>query len=200
MNIDELVDILKIKITELQILEQERRNTRIKSAQTKLKLERLNKCKAIVIEAGVNTQGELKEIIENIITTALQSVYGFKYKFVVQFTYDKRDQLEATFFIDKNGLLLEPRKDTIGYGVVDVCSFGLKMVIWVLQNSRTDPIMVFDEPFKNVGKAAIPFVSEMVKKISDMMGVQFIIATHIVEMVEKFWWRENDTVHIIEGE
>jgi hypothetical protein len=164
-------------------------------ARSKLRVETLEKCRQLVMKVGEDTQVELKNIIEHTVTLALQSVYGLKYKFVVQFKYDKRDQLEVSFFIDKDGLLLEPRKDTMGYGVVDICSFSLRMVMWMLSEPQTAPLMVMDEPFKNASSGFVSLISEMVKQISEMLGVQFIIATHINGMIE-----QADTIHYIGGE
>lgn len=190
MDTSQLENLLVNKNAELQLAQQRHSQITMEMARAKLRVETLEKCRQLILTAGKETQSELKSLIEHTVTLALQSVYGLKYKFVVQFLYDKRDQLEVTFYIDKNGLLLEPRKDTMGYGVVDICSFSLRMVMWML--SKTHPIMALDEPFKNASAGFIPLVSEMVKQISKMLGVQFIIATHIDQMIE-----QADTIHRI---
>lgn len=192
MDIPQLKKELDRKVLELEILEADSSKLTIAIAQNKHRIEILEKCRLLILQVGNDTQNELKNIIESTVTLALQSVYGFKYKFMVKFNYDKRDQLEVSFFIDKNGLILEPRKDTVGYGLVDICSFSLRMVMWMLGNPQTHAIMIMDEPFKNIRPNMIIRAYEMVKQISEMLSMQFIIATHIDEMIEN-----ADTVHQI---
>lgn len=192
MDIPQLENILIEKNVELQLAQKSVSKITMDIARAKMRIDTLEKCRQLIMQVGRDTQNELKNLIEHTVTLGLQSVYGLKYKFVVQFTYDKRDQLEVSFFVDKNGLLLEPRKDTMGYGVVDICSFSLRMVMWMLSNPQTAPLMVMDEPFKNASAGFVSLISEMVKKVSEMLGVQFIIATHINGMIEK-----ADTIHRI---
>jgi hypothetical protein len=197
MNATLLRNSLLKKNAELEIAQNRIAKIIMEVARKKARIDTLEKCRQIVLQVGKDTQTELKSLTESTVTLALQSVYGLKYKFVVEFSYDKRDQLEVAFFVDKNGLKLEPRKDTMGYGVVDICSFSLRMVMWMLSNPQTAPLIVLDEPFKNASPGFISMISEMVKQVSDMLGVQFIISTHIDGMIER-----ADTVHHLteEGE
>lgn len=197
MNAILLRNSLLKKNAELEIAQNRIAKIIMEVARKKARIDTLEKCRQIVLQVGKDTQTELKSLTESTVTLALQSVYGLKYKFMVEFSYDKRDQLEVTFFVDKNGLKLEPRKDTMGYGVVDICSFSLRMVMWMLSNPQTTPLIVLDEPFKNASARFISMISEMVKQVSDMLGVQFIISTHIDGMIER-----ADTVYHLteEGE
>jgi hypothetical protein len=163
--------------------------------EEKKRIEILEKSRALIMEIGKATQEQVKQYIEDTVTLALQSVYGHLYKFIVKFEYNKRDQLETYFFLDKGGKLLELRKNTTGGGVVDVCAFSIRMVVWVLDDETpSPPIMIMDEPFKNVSAKFIPSVSEMVKKVSDMLEIQFIIVTHNETFIEN-----SDTIHYIGG-
>jgi DNA repair exonuclease SbcCD ATPase subunit len=182
---------------ELEIAQRRVTEITMEVARKKSRIDTLEKCRQLVLQVGRDTQTELKSLTESTVTLALQSVYGLNYKFVVKFNYDKRDQLEVAFFVDKNGLELEPRKDTMGYGVVDICSFSLRMVMWMLSNPQTAPLIVLDEPFKNASAKFVSLISEMVKQVSEMLGVQFIISTHIDGMIER-----ADTVYHLteEGE
>jgi hypothetical protein len=163
--------------------------------EEKSKVEILEKCRVLIMEIGKTTQAQVQQYIEDTVTLALQSVYGQTYKFVVKFEYNKRDQLETQFFLDKGGKLLELRKNTTGGGVVDLCAFSMRMVVWVLDDETpSPPIMIMDEPFKNVSAKFIPSVSEVVKQVSDMLEIQFIIVTHNETFIEN-----ADTIHYIGG-
>ncbi len=157
---------------------------KIAIAKEKKWIELEQMAKAVVIKVGEETQKEIKQYIEDSVTFALQTVYGSAYHFVVQFKYDKRDQAEVKFFLSRNGKLYEPRKDTISGGATDVCAFSLRMVLYTLEDPDPSPVLILDEPFKNVSKGYIPFVSEMVKELANMLELQLIISTHTDEIIE----------------
>lgn len=147
-----------------------------------IELERM--AKIVLLKVGEETQQEVKQYIEDSVTFALQTVYGSEYHFVVLFHYDNRDQTEVKFFLDKNGKLYEPRKDTISGGATDICAFSLRMVLYTLEDPDPSPILILDEPFKNVSKGYLPFVSEMIKELSNMLNLQLIISTHTDEIID----------------
>jgi DNA repair exonuclease SbcCD ATPase subunit len=157
---------------------------KISIAKEKRWIELEQMAKAAVIKVGEETQREIKQYIEDSVTFALQTVYGSQYHFVTDFRYDKRDQAEVKFFLSRNGKLYEPRKDTISGGATDICAFSLRMVLYTLEDPDPAPILILDEPFKNVSKGYMPFVSEMVKELANMLNLQLIISTHTDEIIE----------------
>jgi DNA repair exonuclease SbcCD ATPase subunit len=159
-------------------------SNKITIAKEKRWIELEQMAKAAIIKVGEETQQEIKQYIEDSVTFALQTVYGSQYHFVVDFRYDKRDQAEVMFFLSKKGKLYEPRKDTISGGATDICAFSLRMVLYTLEDPDPAPILILDEPFKNVSKGYIPFVSEMVKELANMLNLQLIISTHTDEIIE----------------
>jgi hypothetical protein len=183
MNVDELYE----KCLQLDGLKKhsqmEFTKNRIGISREKRRIELLEMAKATVIKIGEDTQKEIKKYIEETVTFAVQTVYGEQYNFVVEFNYDKRDQFEIQFFINRNGILLEPRKDTISGGLTDVCAFSLRMVLFSLEEEVIG-IIILDEPFKNVSKSFIPLVSQMVKELSDLLELQLILCSHTDEIIE----------------
>jgi ABC-type molybdenum transport system ATPase subunit/photorepair protein PhrA len=193
MKISDLKDILESKHYALDMAKQDLLEISENIVKEKAKIELREKCRVLIMELGKQTQAQIQQYIEDTVTLALQSVYGQAYRFVVQFEYNKRDQLEVQFFLDKGGNLLEIRRNTTGGGVVDLCAFSLRMVVWVLDDAViSPPVMILDEPFKNVSARFIPTVSETVKKISEMLAIQFIIVTHNATFIEN-----ADLVHYI---
>ena len=160
------------------------KSNKISIAKEKRWIELEQMAKAAVIKVGEETQKEIKQYMQDAVTFALQTVYGSEYHFVVDFQYDKRDQAEVKFFLSKNGKLYEPRKDTISGGATDICAFSLRMVLYTLEDPDPAPILILDEPFKNVSKGYVPFVSEMVKELANMLNLQLIICTHTDEIIE----------------
>jgi DNA repair exonuclease SbcCD ATPase subunit len=171
--------------TELVFAQSNLRSNRLIIAKEKSILESLEMAKSYVIKIGDNTRKEVKDFIENTVTFAIQTVYGDEYSFVAHFNYDKRDQFEIQWFIDRNGVLLEPRKDTISGGLTDVTAFSLRLVIHALEEPDPAPILIMDEPFKNVSKRYIPLVSKMIKEISKLLSLQIIMCSHTNELIEQ---------------
>lgn len=184
MNIDSILQILTEKATELKLATNAMAKNRIAIAKEKSLIEVLQKAKAVVIEVGENTQREIKEYIEETITLALQSVYGNDYEFIMEFDYTKREQFEVSFYIKHLDIKLEPRKDTCGGGVIDVCSFAARMVCLTLEAPNVESVLVLDEPFKNVSAKFIPAVGQMVLDISHLLDLQVIMVTHVNEFIE----------------
>lgn len=182
--IDQMYITLVEAEAELSIALKAYSSNRISIAKEKRWIELEQMAKIAIIKVGEETQYEIKKYIEDSVTFALQTVYGSAYHFVVQFQHDKRDQSEVKFFLSKKGKLYEPRKDTISGGATDVCAFSLRMVLYTLEDPDPAPILILDEPFKNVSKGYLPLVSEMIKELSNMLELQLIISTHTDEIIE----------------
>ena len=183
--ISQLYEMITVLETELSFAQQSLRSNRLKIAKEKNLIESLEMAKAYVIRIGNQARKEVKKFIEDTVTFAIQTVYGEEYKFVAQFNYDKRDQFEVQWFINKNGILLEPRKDTISGGLTDVTAFSIRLVIHALEEPEPAPILIMDEPFKNISKKYIPLVSKMIKDITEMLNLQIIMCSHTDELIEQ---------------
>ena len=184
MNIDQINQILNEKSLQLKLANETIRNNKINIIKIKKLSTQLHKIKEILFKVGKDTQQELKKYIEETTTLALQSVYGEEFSFVMHFNYDKRDQFEVKFYIKENEILLEPRDNECSGGQIDVCAFALQMICLTLEQEGFIPILIQDEPFKNVSKNYIPAVGQMVKDICKLLNLQIIMVTHITEFIE----------------
>ena len=141
--------------------------------------ENLIKARAVVAEAGKYTQSYLKEYIENMVTTALQSVFEENYEFIIDFDI-KRNKPEAKISLKIRGEEVDP-KDSCGGGVLDVASFALRIVLYSIQNPKTSNVIILDEPLRFLhGK--IENAMKMVKDLSKKLNIQFIIVSQISEI------------------
>lgn len=184
-TLSKLCEIIVILETEFAFAQSCLRSNRIAIAKEKSMIESLEMAKAYIIKIGDKTRKEVKDFIEDTVTFAIQTVYGEEYSFEAQFNYDKRDQFEIQWFINRNGLLLEPRKDTISGGLTDIAAFSLRLVIHALEEPDPAPILIMDEPFKNVSQKYIPSVSKMIKEISELLNLQIIMCSHTNELIEQ---------------
>jgi len=156
-----------------------------------------NEAIAILVAVLSAAQSDITTFIKDIVTTALQCVYGDTagYDFKVEFQL-KRNQPEVILHPIKNGIEYEP-KFSCGVGVLDVVSFALRVALWTIKEPRTSPILFFDEPFRNLhGKEENERIGMMVKELSDKLGLQIIIVTGesaITEYADKVFIVENKT-------
>jgi len=136
---------------------------------------------------GTLAQEEFEGYIAGMVTEALQLVFGADYVFEIQ-TEIVRNQPETRFFVVENGIRLPTKEDAVGGGMLDLISMVLRVVVWSIHEHRTRPVMLLDEPGKNLDRNKIDQFVEMIKKFHELLGIQFIIVTHdnkIIEMADR---------------
>ena len=142
----------------------------------------LQKARVLVAEAGKYTQTYLNDYIESMVTTALQAVFEEEdYQFIIDFDI-KRNKPEAKISLRIRGDEVDPN-NSVGGGVLDIASFALRVVLYSIQNPKTDNVIILDEPFRFLhGK--IENAMKMVKDLSKKLNIQFIIVSQIPEISE----------------
>lgn len=132
------------------------------------------KAREIINTVAKDTQQQLEIRITNIVTMALAAVFPDPYQFVLRFT-ERRNQTEADLLLVRDGEEVSPI-DATGGGVLDVVSFALRVAILLMSNYRR--IIILDEPFRHLSEDLQPKASEMMKMLSDKLGIQFIMVSH----------------------
>lgn len=132
------------------------------------------KAREIITTVAKDTQQQLEIRITNIVTMALAAVFPDPYQFVLRFT-ERRNQTEADLLLVRDGEEVSPI-DATGGGVLDVVSFALRVAILLMSNYRR--IIILDEPFRHLSEDLQPKASEMMKMLSDKLGIQFIMVSH----------------------
>lgn len=148
--------------------------------QLKTRLGHLVRAQEVMNSVSVLAQTEFKGVVEGLVTEALHYVFGDNYEFEIESTVS-RNQAEAQMWVVIDGSK-HSLKDELGGGVVDVCSFVLKVTFWALQVNRTEPVLIFDEPLKNIDSGRLEAIGVMIKSLSERLGVQYIIVTHEQEL------------------
>jgi len=139
------------------------------------------KARVLVQEAATETQNNLRIHLSGLVTSALQAVFGPKYKFHVAFEA-KRGRTECVLsFEDQAGNLTAPT-EAHGGGAVDIASFALRCSFWSMQ--RTAPLLILDEPFKFLSAGLVPEAAEMLKSVAHKLGLQVIMVSHIEKLVD----------------
>jgi ABC-type transporter Mla maintaining outer membrane lipid asymmetry ATPase subunit MlaF len=138
----------------------------------------------ILSNVGLLVQSQTRGLLESMTTTALQTVFGKKYVFKID---DKiaNNRPESYPYVLKSGRRHELRDDEIGGSVLDIVAFVFRVVIWSISDQKTEPIFLLDEPFKAVDKTVhLIRCGRVIKSMSSMLGVQFIIVTHEEKLME----------------
>lgn len=130
--------------------------------------------------AAQKTQENLQFHISNLVTSGLYSVFPNPYNFVVKFV-QRRNNSECDMFFERKGNCMEPEFAS-GGGPLDVASFSSRISQLTLEGVR--PIVVLDEPFKNLSRGLIKNACEMLKALKKELKIQFIIVTHVPELVK----------------
>jgi DNA repair exonuclease SbcCD ATPase subunit len=151
---------------------------RVKQKQkaAKQSLRRCEKAREILKEVAIQTQQQLQYHISNITTTALEAVFDDPYQLEVEFV-ERRNKTECDIYFTRDDSRVDPLQAS-GYGAVDVASFALRVASWSMENPRSRPTLILDEPFKHLkGEEANRRVLQMVKEVCDKLGLQIIMVS-----------------------
>jgi len=183
-TIKNLIDRLSNLMLEYNFNKSQYSSNKITILQNKYKLRELSKIKILLANLANESQKENKKYIEKTVTMAFHTVYGDAYSFELELNYENREQFEIKFFINKNGIRIEPRKDVFGGGLVDIGDFVLRIIRLIIEEPNVEYILFLDEPFKNVSSKYIAATGELIVKLSKLLSIQVIMVTHIKDFVE----------------
>ena len=132
------------------------------------------KAREVINIVAKETQQQLEMRITNIVTMALAAVFPDPYEFKLVFN-ERRNQTEADLLLVRDGEELSPVEGA-GGGVLDVVSFALRIAVLLMSNHRR--VIILDEPFRHLSADLQSKASEMMKMLSDKLGIQFIMVSH----------------------
>lgn len=150
-------------------------NTKLEAVYEKLRTT--EKARAFFQVQAENTQREVSETLSVIITSALKSVFPDDYECVIEFTGSG-----AKLYLKKGEDIIEDPINSVGGGVIDIASFAARVAFIFLSGSSR--VLIADEPFKAVSSDLRVKIPEMLQLLSEKLGVQFIIVSHLQEIIE----------------
>lgn len=139
----------------------------------------LIKARWLINDVAESTQNLFKDRVEKLTTLAIRSVFDRPYEFKLKFE-KKRNKVECRLVIEEDGEEFVP-KDETGGGVLPIISFALRVVMWSLEDPKSRPVIMLDEPLKgSIGHKGdlLNKTAMMLKEVSDRLGLQLIIVTH----------------------
>lgn len=144
--------------------------------RTERHLRFAEQAKEVLRSVGLETQKQLQYHISDITSMALEAVFENPYKLELDFV-QRRNKTECDIYFTRDGNRVNPLAAS-GGGAVDVASFALRIASWVLQYPKTRNTIILDEPMRFVSEDLKDKASQMIKEVSEKLGIQFIIVTH----------------------
>jgi DNA repair exonuclease SbcCD ATPase subunit len=147
--------------------------------------DNLLKVRTLFQGAAEATQKQLEFHVSGLVSSALKAVWDDPYKFILEFV-QKRGKTEAELWIERDGERMKPL-DAAGGGVVDIISLALRMAFWSLTKTSR-PLLILDEPLKQLSADLQSKASDMLKSISEKLGIQILMVTHekaLLDAVDK---------------
>lgn len=134
----------------------------------------------IIQQVAVNTQAGLVFRIENIVNKVLQSVFP-EYSFTLVYEV-KRGKSEASLKFFK-GLNEVDIMDSVGGGITDMASIGLRLAVWSLSGATN--VLVLDEILKHLSRDNMGRASDVIKEVCASLELQLIFVTHSEELKDR---------------
>lgn len=180
-TIDSYQHWVKEKEAQKNLLAQQAEELKEKISGLQKHVEVCTKARWVLSEVTRLTQEKIKGYIENLTTMAIQAVFDRDYRFVTDFRIS-RNKSECYFSVKEGDNEYTP-KDDQGGGIIDVISFALRVVLYSLERPRSRNVIILDEPLKWTGKL-MSKAGEMIKEVSNRLGLQVILVTHEPELAE----------------
>lgn len=180
-------------------MNQRKRKTTLLEELTQLRDDCQSAQEVINITSTI-AQAEFKEFIESVVSDALQLVFGPEYYFEME-NKVVRNQPETYLYSVQDDIRNLLKDDMDGGGLLDVVSLALRTILWAIETNKTSAIMFIDEPLKNIDAHRLILMGEMIRKLSEMLGIQFIIVTHedgLMNIADKSFivTRKKDTAKV----
>ncbi len=181
-RIQSLRRIFEQKTGEKNQIERTLEETKKEVKELKRDLRRHEQAQEVIRQVALKTQQQLQFHISDIATMALEAVFDDPYQLIVEFI-QRRNKTECDLYFSRDGEKIDPLSAT-GGGAVDVASFALRVASWSMSIPRTRNTLILDEPFRYLSSNLLPKASEMLKEVSDKLGLQIIMVTHADELIE----------------
>jgi len=134
----------------------------------------------ILKTVGLSTQQQLQYHISDITSLALEAVFKNAYELRLEFV-ERRNKTECDIYFVREETKIDPISES-GGGAIDVASFALRIASWRMNHPKNRNVIILDEPMRFLSSDLQEKASQMIKEISDKLGIQFIIITHEPEL------------------
>lgn len=154
--------------------------------EVKERQQLLEKVRTLLHKVSEYARQQACREIEQMITSALQSVFNSDIKFRIE-TSETRGRTEMEFYVVSSygGAEVVTRpQDARGGGVVDVVSLALRIALLQIYRPLLPGPIILDEPAKHVSEEYAGNVAYFLKNISQYFQRQIIMVTHNQTLAE----------------
>lgn len=156
-------------------------------------MQAIDLARDIVKKAAAITQQNLILHLSELVTECIQSILDREYVFQIIISERGGSSFLKTC-LECNGKQYDPMEDN-GGTVVDIVAFAMRIACLILDSKNSRLFMLLDEPFRNVSRDLQPFVADLIHRLSDELGIQFVIITHELDIIP-----EHKNIHLFEVE
>ena len=130
----------------------------------------------VIHTVAKQTHDKFKVNLSAPVSLALANIFEDPYALDVSFAI-KNNASACSIKFKRGESLLSPL-DSSGYGAANIASFALRVALWGMSVPKSAPVLILDEPFKELSANYHDMAGMMLKEISKDMGLQLIISTH----------------------
>lgn len=153
-----------------------------KEEELRARLVHIEQAREVIKAVSLMTQRQLEEHISSIVSLALSAVFDDPYSLKLNFV-ERRGKTECDLVFTRDGQEVDPMSAS-GGGAIDVASMALRIACWSLKPKKTRNTIILDEPFRYLSKGLQHKAGDMLKMISEKLGLQIIMVTHNPELIE----------------
>lgn len=143
---------------------------------------------ALLNRIGEERQSQAQRQIEALVTQGLVTIFGNGLSFhLVETITAKRAQVDfivrSTF---KDGRTVDtPVLEARGGGLAAVVGFLLRLVVVLLDRTRSSRVLFLDESFSHVSDEYLDRVAEFLREVVDKADIQLVLVTHQSVLAER---------------
>ena len=147
------------------------------------RLEVLLDARKVCQEAAERVQRDATSQLAGLVDRCLKAVFGNEaLGFRIDIT-QKRGKTEAVLcFVDKDGEVLDDPVSEVGFGMLDVAAFALRLGNLLLSVPRKRKLLLLDEPTRHLSVKYRPAMARLLEALASELGVQIVLVTHAQEM------------------
>jgi len=161
--------------------------------------ERLLRCVQEVFKRLLDEgQEKILRMIENVSSAMLTEVFCKPIRVYCEIIV-KRGLQCLSIEVEIDGVRRDPRY-SLGGGISDVLGFVLQFVI-VKLTKNVAPVLVLDEPFKNVAKQYHETLGDMIERLTEATKMQVVMITHESGLVvgdKKYYIHHDGTKSVVQ--
>ena len=181
MEYDDIVAKAKQDKLKIEFVKNKLEDFKKKQIEAKNRLQTVLDCQELAQIVAQSVQQRAHSMIAKVVTQCLETIFDEPYRFEIVFER-KRGKTEARLVFERDGMEIDPMTSS-GGGVLDVASFALRLAAITLTKPHSRRIIIMDEPFRFVSAGFRPRIKDMLESLAEEYGFQFIMVTHIKELI-----------------